>query len=140
ITQICTNCEIPGGYRASTAMIFALHQIHVAFIVHHYESSPFLQNFLRELVSEQYLWASATTESAGGSDLRSSVVAVDVEGDRFTLEKQAPVISYGEAADYVMVTCRRAEDAQSSDQVQVLVNKKEATLEQISGWDTLGFR
>lgn len=140
ITQICKICEILGGYCASTAMIFAMHQIQVACIVHHCESSPFFQNFLRELVSEQYLLASATTELGVGGDLRSSLCAVKVEGDRFTLEKQAPVISYGEAADYVMVTCRRAEDAQSSDQVQVLVNKKEATLEQISGWDTLGFR
>jgi len=55
ITQICKICEILGGYCASTAMIFAMHQIQVACIVHHCESSPFFQNFLRELVSEQYL-------------------------------------------------------------------------------------
>lgn len=66
--------------------------------------------------------------------------AIKTEADHFTLEKQAPVISYGEAADYVMVTCRRAEDAQPSDQVQVLVDKRHTTLEQLSGWDTLGFR
>jgi acyl-CoA dehydrogenase len=140
ITEICKLCEILGGYCASTAMVFAMHQIQVACIVHHCDSSDFFKNFLRELVKEQYLLASATTELGVGGDLRSSLCAVKVEGERFTLEKQAPVISYGVAADYVMVTCRRAEDAQSSDQVQVLVNKKEATLEQLSGWDTLGFR
>lgn len=140
ITEICKICEVLGGYCASTAMIYAMHQIQVACIVHHCDSSEFFKSFLRELVAEQYLLASATTESGVGGDLRSSLCAVNTRGDRFTLEKQAPVISYGEASDYVMVTCRRAEDAQPSDQVQVLVSKKETTLEQLSGWDTLGFR
>lgn len=140
ITEICKICEVLGGYCASTAMIYAMHQIQVACIVHHCDSSEFFKSFLQDLSRNQYLLASATTELGVGGDLRSSLCSVNVNGDHFTLEKQAPVISYGVAADYVMVTCRRAETAQSSDQVQVLVNKKDATLEQLSGWDTLGFR
>jgi acyl-CoA dehydrogenase len=54
--------------------------------------------------------------------------------------KKAPVISYGEAADYILVTCRRAADAAPSDQVQVLVRDQDYRLEPLSTWDTLGFR
>ncbi len=46
--------------------------------------------------------------------------AVQVEGDRFTLEKQAPVISYGAMADAILVTCRKSADASPHDQAQVL--------------------
>jgi acyl-CoA dehydrogenase len=56
------------------------------------------------------------------------------------LEKQAPVISYGEAADCILVTCRKSADAAPSDQLHVLVKKEDCSLKAISGWDTLGFR
>jgi acyl-CoA dehydrogenase len=140
ITQVCKLCEILGGYCASTAMIFAMHQIQVACIVHHCEGSEFFQNFLRELVREQYLLASATTELGVGGDLRSSQCAIEIQGDSFTLEKQAPVISYGAQADFILVTCRKNSEAMPSDQLQVLVDCRSATLDSISTWDTLGFR
>jgi acyl-CoA dehydrogenase len=95
---------------------------------------------VRELAARQYLLASATTELGIGGDLRSSICAVKVEGERFTLEKQAPVISYGEAADAILVTCRKSEAAARNDQVQVLVRRDDYTLKPLSGWDTLGFR
>jgi acyl-CoA dehydrogenase len=138
--QICRICEVLGLYDASTAMVYAMHQIQVACILHHGQSSEFFQNYLRRLVDEQLLLASATTEIGVGGDLRSSICAVEVEGDTFTLEKKAPVISYGLEADAILVTCRRGPDAKSSDQVHVVVEKDQTELEQIAGWDTLGFR
>jgi acyl-CoA dehydrogenase len=65
---------------------------------------------------------------------------VEVKGEQFALVKKAPVISYGEAADHILVTCRRAPDASSNDQVHVLVSKQDYRLDPISTWDTLGFR
>jgi acyl-CoA dehydrogenase len=121
-------------------MVFAMHQIQVACIVHHARGSLYFEDFLRQLVDKQYLIASATTELGVGGDLRSSLCAVEVEGDRFRLVKKAPVISYGAFADQILVTSRRAPDAASSDQVGVLVHKADFELEPISSWDTLGFR
>ena len=43
-----------------------------------------------------------------------------VSGGRFTLQKQASVISYGEQTDDILVTARRAGDAQAGDQVLAL--------------------
>ena len=138
--QVCSICEALGGYCASTAMIFAMHQIQVACVVHHCDTSEYFQQYLRNLVDKQYLMASATTEVGIGGDLRSSICAVKVEGNSFTIEKKAPVISYGKAADIVMVTCRKNETANASDQVQVMVFKEDYELEQLADWDTLGFR
>lgn len=140
INEVCKLCEILGSYCASTAMIFAMHQIQVACIAHHCKTSDFFQQFLRDLVSQQYLLASATTELGIGGDLRSSICYLDTHGENFILEKQAPVISYGVAADFILVTCRRTADSTASDQLQVLVDKKHTQLEQLSDWDTLGFR
>ncbi|HEX8172035.1 MAG TPA: acyl-CoA dehydrogenase family protein [Thermoanaerobaculia bacterium] len=140
IVEIARICETLAHYCASTAMIFAMHQIQVACIVHHGRSSSYFEKYLRALVDEQWLIASATTELGVGGDLRSSICAVEVEGERFRLTKKAPVISYGEHADYILITSRRAPDAAASDQVAVLVNRREAQLEPISTWDTLGFR
>jgi acyl-CoA dehydrogenase len=140
IVEIGKICEALAQYCASTAMVFAMHQIQVACIVHHGRASTYFESYLRELVDKQWLIASATTELGVGGDLRSSLCAVDVSGDRFQLVKKAPVISYGEHADHILVTSRRAADAASSDQVHVLVRKPDVRLEPISSWDTLGFR
>lgn len=140
ITELGRICEALGQYCASTAMVFAMHQIQVACIVHHAQESRFFADYLLELVERQWLIASATTELGVGGDLRSSICAIEVAGERFKLVKKAPVISYGAQADQILVTCRRAPDAGSSDQVQVLVDKSDYRLEAISPWDTLGFR
>lgn len=140
VSQIAKICEALGQYCASTAMIYAMHQIQVACIVHHALGSEYFCDYVRLLVANQYLLASATTELGIGGDIRSSICAVQVQNDRFVLEKQAPVISYGALADAILVTCRKSEDAARNDQVHVLVLKKDYTLKQISGWDTMGFR
>lgn len=142
IKQVCTLCEVLGGYCGSTAMIFAMHQILVACIAHHYKDSDsdFFKQFMRDLVEKQYVLASATTEIGVGGDLRTSQCGLQVNDDRFIIEKKAPVISYAKDADAILVTCRKDQNASPGDQVQVLVFKEDYTLEQTSDWDTLGFR
>jgi len=133
-------CEALAHYCASSAMIYAMHQIQVACIVHHTLHDQFFADYVRAVVAEQYLIASATTELGVGGDVRSSICAVEVSGDTFKLDKQAPVISYGVAADAILVTCRRSPDAGRNDQSAVLVSKQDCTLVEVSGWDTMGFR
>lgn len=140
IIEISKLCEALGQYCASTAMVFAMHQIQVGCIVHHAMESTYFQSYVCDLVANQYLIASATTELGIGGDVRSSICAAQVAGDRFTLEKQTPVISYGSVADTILVTCRKSEDASPSDQIQVLVHKGDFVLAKLSGWDALGFR
>ena len=92
------------------------------------------------MADRQLLLASATTEIGVGGDIRTSVCAVERRAGRFTLEKKAPVISYGESADGVLATARRTTESPPNDQVLVLCTAPGLTLEATSGWDTLGFR
>ncbi len=124
---------------ASTAMIFAMHHIQVACLVRH-ERTAELQKLQDQLVAEQLLFGSATTEKGIGGDVRSSTCAVERDGDTFTLVKDAPVISYGEYADVIFATARRTPDSPPSDQSFVACLKSGLTLESTSTWDTLGFR
>ncbi len=140
LTQTCRICEILGRYCASTAMIFAMHQIQVACIVHHVGQVEFLQTFLRRLVDEQLLLASATTEDRVGGDVSNSICSVVKIDDGFQLEKIAPVISYAMEADALLVTARRTPAAPSNDQVLVLLERERCELDQTHGWDTMGFR
>ena len=140
IDGLSAICEVLGQYCATSAMVYAMHQIQVGCIVHHALGSAYFRDFATELAERQLLLASATTELGIGGDLRSSLCAVKVEGERFMLEKQAPVISYGAYADGILVTCRESEQAAKSDQVMVLARKEHTALKQLGPWDTLGFR
>lgn len=125
---------------ASSAMIFAMHNIKLASVITHGRESPWQRQFMARIAGEQLLLASATTEAGIGGDLRSSVCAVRTDGDTFELVKDATVISYGTHADAILATARRHPDAPPSDQVLVAVLKDQYQLERISDWDTLGMR
>ena len=88
-------------------MIYAMHQIQVACLVRHVPT-PTFTTFLRDdVLGRQALLASATTELGVGGDVRTSLCAVEEADGRFSLRKQAPVISYGQYADAVLATARR---------------------------------
>src|SRR5258706_2503597 len=140
VAEISQICETLGRACGSTGLIFAMHQIQVACIVHHALGAPWFRNYARELAAEQHLLASATTEMGVGGDLRSSICAVQVLAGRFTLTKQAPAISYGEAADASLPTARRSPALPPHDQALVLARRNDYRLERLSGWDTLGMR
>ena len=103
--------------------------------------SDWLAGYMRRIADEQLLLASATSEAGIGGNLRNSICAVEVSGDRFALTKDATVISYGAHADAILATARRAPDAAHSDQVLVVIPADgNRALERKSVWDTLGMR
>jgi acyl-CoA dehydrogenase len=138
LDEITWACEELGQRCASTAMIFAMHQIQIATLVRHHRGA--LDGRLAAIAREQRLIASATSEMGVGGDLRSSRCAVARTDAGLALRKQAPVISYGLEADDILATARRAEDAPSGDQVIVLLARDDYSLAQASTWQALGFR
>jgi acyl-CoA dehydrogenase len=106
----------------------------------HANGSALFQEYMREIVSKQYLLASMTSEVGTFGDTRSSVCAVERQGERFVLNKDATTGSYCAHADAILVTCRRDADAPKSDQVLVLVRKSDYALTQTTTWDTMGMR
>lgn len=137
IAQVCT---VLGGACSASGMVFAMHQIKVSSLVHHGLESDWHRGFMQRLAEKQLLLGSATTEAGIGGDLRNSICSIVPDGDMVRLEKDATVISYGLDADAILATARRAPDAASSDQVMVVIEKDQASLEQTSVWDTLGMR
>jgi acyl-CoA dehydrogenase len=140
LADVVDTCYILARGCASTAMIFAMHQIMVAILLRHARNSPWHSRLLRRLSTEQLLLASSTTEGMGGGDLRKSACAVEQNGSGIALTKSATVMSYGEQADAILTTARRSPDAAASDQVLVAFAKEDYQLEPIMNWDTLGMR
>ena len=139
LAEVSQGLVALGRRCASSAMVVAMHHIQVACLVRH-GRSDLLRRYLEELAEHQYLLASATTEVGTGGDVRSSICALEVSGGRFRVEKQAPVISYADDADAVLVTARRTADSPDSDQVIVLCRPPGLELEQVGEWNALGFR
>ena len=117
-----------------------MHQIQVASLLLHVETSEWHRAFLRQVADEQMLLASATSETGVGGDLRTSLCAVERDGETYRLTKNASVISYGAKADAILATARRAAEAPASDQVLVVVMKDHCALARTSAWDTMGMR
>jgi len=140
MTQLAEICATLAQHCSATAMVFAMHQIQVACLVRHAATSPFFRDYLKGLSANQNLIASVTSEVGVGGEMRSSVCAIQASGDQFVLDKDASTISYGEHADDLLVTARRAPDAPANDQSLVLLTKADYTLERRGGWDTLGMR
>jgi len=139
LAEVSQGLVALGRRCASSAMVVAMHHIQVACLVRH-GRNDLLRRYLEELAEHQYLLASATTEVGTGGDVRSSICALEVSGGRFRVEKQAPVISYADDADAVLVTARRTADSPDSDQVIVLCRPPGLGLEQVGEWNALGFR
>lgn len=140
IADVAHHCQRLAQGCASTAMIYAMHQIQVACILAHGLKDEWNRAFAGRIAGEQLLLASITSEVGIGGDMRSSKCAVAVDGDRFSLAKEAPTVSYGAHADAYLVTARVNADAPASDQVLVTVPRADARMAQTGEWDALGMR
>jgi len=129
---------------AATGMVFAMHQIQVACIARHLGDSVWFEDYLRRVVTEQRLIASATSEVGVGGDVRRSITAIEPATDSslglIQFEKKASTISYGAHADDLLTTVRRNPAADSGDQVLVLTHFSEMDAKPTNEWDTLGMR
>ena len=135
--QLCIRLS---EYCASASMVLGMHLIKVASLVHHGKGSQLHEDYLRDIANEQRLVASVTSEEGIGGNLRNSITAVEVDGDRFKLVKESTCLSYGAYADDMLLTCRRNSDSPPSDQVVVLAKRGDFKLEQKGEWDAMGMR
>jgi acyl-CoA dehydrogenase len=140
VAEVVDVCYALGRACSSTGMIYAMHQVKAACVVNHGMDSPWMRGFMGRMVEDQLLLASSTTEGKGGGNVRASEAPVEHADGRIVLVRDASVISYGAQADAVVTTARRAADADASDQVLVVFEKKNYVLEKTGGWDTLGMR
>src|SRR5262249_6616236 len=138
--ELAEQCAALAQGSGSSGMILAMHHIQIACIARHALAEPFFRRYLEECVEKQLLIASITSEVGVWGDTRSSICALERDGDRFRLDKDATTVSYGEHADDLLVTCRRNPEAPPSHQILVLIRKPDRTLTQTTTWDTAGMR
>lgn len=140
ISDITAMCTALGRHCSSAAMVFAMHQIQMSCLVRHGSGHQYFDDLMSDLAHKGRLIASATTEAGVGGDVRSSICAVEHDGDKFRLSKNAQVISYGEYVDDVLVTARANLDASANDQVLVHVQRPDLQLEPSGSWNAMGMR
>ncbi|MEZ0050921.1 acyl-CoA dehydrogenase [Mycobacterium sp. MAA66] len=139
IADLAMIARALGAACSAAGMVFAMHQTQ-ALVLAKYARSGVIADLARHIAANEALLASATTEITTGGDIGSSTCAVVADGDKVRLEKNAPVISYAEYADYIGATARRNAGAAANDQVLLLCPTAESELERTSTWDTMGFR
>lgn len=139
ITELAAIARALGSACSSAGMVFAMHHTQALSLRWH-GSGGDLGDLTRKIAVEESLLASATTEISTGGDVRTSSCAVVADGDHIILEKNAPVISYGQYADYICTTARRSPDSAPTDQVLVVCPQSDTELEKVGTWDVLGFR
>jgi acyl-CoA dehydrogenase len=140
VADVVDVCFRLGRACSSTGMIYAMHQVKAACVAYHGMGSAWHRDFMGRMICDQLLLASSTTEGGGGGNVRSSEAPIEQSDGRIVLLRDASVISYGAQADAVVTTARRDVNADSSDQVLAVFEKKNYSLEKTGGWDTLGMR
>lgn len=140
LREIAAMCAQIGGACAASGMVFAMHHIKLSSIVHHAGSSTWYRDLQKQIAERQLLLGSVTSEVGVGGDIRRSLTAVAVDGDRFTLTKHGSVVSYGAYADALLITARADEQAPPNGQVMVTVMREQYRLEKTGNWDALGMR
>jgi acyl-CoA dehydrogenase len=141
LRTVARCCLELGAACASSAMVFAMHQMQVASLARHLSGDPFFEGFLAEVTTHGRLIASVTSEVGTGGDMSRSIAAVvDAGAGTFRFEKQAPTVSYGEHADALLTTLRRGPETEPGDQVLVLTRREQTELQPAGTWDVLGMR
>lgn len=139
LTDMSNVVRALGRYCASTGAILAMH-LEQLFVLLKHGDTPALRRVVDDLVAEQWLIGNANSEVGLGGDVMRSNACLEPEGDGWRFDKQALAASYCQDADLVLSTSRRSPDAADTDQVVALFRRSEFSLEQTSGWDTLGLR
>jgi acyl-CoA dehydrogenase len=146
VAEVAAICLALGKECASTAMIFAMHQIQLISLVGHGLGQNRIAEFVGRAATDQLLIASGTSE-AGGGDIRTSTAALEPDGEGLLrLRKHISTASYGLQADAFLVTARRSPSAEPSDQVLALIDRTRADavewskIEADRHWNALGMR
>jgi acyl-CoA dehydrogenase len=140
LRKIANLCSILAGACGASGMIYAMHQIKLSSLVAHGMETDYHRALMRDVAAKQLLIASSTTEAGIGGDMRVSNCAIETNGDRVALIKQASVLSYATEADVIMATARRNPASAGSDQVLIALRREDYQLERTGEWNTLGMR
>jgi len=139
LAEVSESIRAIAAHCASSALVLAMHQIEVAYLIHHGATEP-LQELLRQVAAGSVLMANANSEVGLGGDVSRSFCALEHRDGRVHLEKDVLALSYAEYADAITVNARRDPEAAENDQVMLICGPGSFTVEATGEWDTLGLR
>ena len=139
LTDMSDSIRVLSRYCGATGCVLAMH-VEQLFVLLKHGRTAALERRVEELAEKQLLIANANSEVGLGGDVMRSIAALEPEGDGYRFDKQALAASYGRHADLIISTSRRSADAADTDQVVALFRTEDFTLEDTTGWDTLGLR
>ncbi|WP_405059951.1 acyl-CoA/acyl-ACP dehydrogenase [Kribbella sp. NBC_01505] len=139
LTELVTTARAIGGVCLSTAMIWAMHCQQVDAIVRH-GTSGLRDRLLPRVIRGEVYIASVTTDRSGGSSLTGTTSTAS-GGARLAIDRDAPVVTGGTAADGFLLTVRRDSSTTPGGEVSLLyVDAADLVLEPTDSWDMLGMR
>jgi acyl-CoA dehydrogenase len=119
----------------SLGLIYAMHGSQALTLLRHSGDSPFLQALTDQLIADQALVASGTSEKGVGGDIFGSACAVESKADgELQVVKDSPNISYVDHAHAVLVTAMR--DGPNDRRTQVLIAAETTRMALRPGRDT----
>jgi acyl-CoA dehydrogenase len=125
---------------ASSALVFAMHQIQVVTIARH-GSATARAELLPRIATGELLLANANSEVGLGGERRTSLCALEPNSaGGFRLHKQAATLSYGEFADGVLATARAGPDSAAHEQALAICLPPALRIEPRGEWNALGLR
>ncbi len=139
LTDLSDTVRVLSRYCAATGCVLGMHMEQLFILLKH-GNTPALRRLVDEIVEKQLLMANANSEVGLGGDVSRSIAALEPEGDGFRFDKQALAASYGRHADLILATARISPDAADTEQAVTLFRTDGFTLEDTTGWDTLGLR
>jgi alkylation response protein AidB-like acyl-CoA dehydrogenase len=134
--EACEIAMLLGAECLSTALIWAMHTQQVAIMADH--AAEQWHDALSAVATRGALVASATTEPEKGGTLLSANAPLRVDGDSVHVHRPSPVVSYGDEADYYLVTLRGGPSRPETDVRYVLLERGEGRV--TGDWNAMGMR
>lgn len=140
LAEFSAACMTLGAECLSTAMIWAMHCQQVDVVDRHAKDTLRSSLLPRVAAGEVYL-ASVTTEAGKDGNLMVSDLPLVRTETGWHLERFAPIVTGGTAADGFLITMRSGEESAPSDVVLVYAERDRlrVTVDD-NGWDALGMR
>jgi alkylation response protein AidB-like acyl-CoA dehydrogenase len=128
-----------GRIDMSVGMIFAMHCQQSEAIVR-YAASPLREELLTQLAAGELYLASVTTEPGKGGHLFRSYAPLHESGDSLMIDRTAPIVTGGTAADGFLITMRSPQATADHHVSLVYAHRHQLRIKGTGDWSPMGMR
>ncbi|QHE59799.1 acyl-CoA dehydrogenase [Rossellomorea vietnamensis] len=140
IRTVSKFVQILGSGCLSTSMVFGMH-CQQLFTIANLCNKELANKLLTEICLNQIYTASVTSEYNKDTNLLTSCSYVNwIDEDRFTINRNAPVVTGGEFADSYLITLKKSSEDLDSDVVLVYAPRDKVKVEVKGQWESMGMR